>query len=180
MSRLSNIKLIIMSVAVTVLTVAAFGQKSAKDAELADIAGEWEFVSGKVKGMPQLDYLDGRMLIKVNGAEVTINRSLEDADGTFERTFKYNSDGSGEVNSWLTMDGSNRIERKTKSIWKKGKLSIRWTQKTNTGWHDTEEIYWLSPDLSTLTFEVVPGLARPGLPPRFISIQQKLIFRRKE
>lgn len=176
-----NFRLIVVWFAVTMMAaMTAVGQKTAKDAELADIAGEWELVSGKVKGMPEFDYIGGRMSIKVNGSEVKIIRSLEDADGTIERTLTYKSDGSGEVNSWLAMDGKTEIHRKTKSFWKKGKLSIRWSQKSNTGWHDTDEIYWLAPDLGTLTFEVVPVLTRPGLPPRFVSIPQKLVFRRKE
>jgi hypothetical protein len=167
-----------LSTMLIALAAISSAQGTKESPELKDLAGEWELVTGESETRFGPPYLSGSLVVKVRGEEVTISRSLEDRDGTVERELSYYGDGRGELNVWMRADGEYTIERKSKSKWKSGKLLIKWSQKSNMGWYNVEEIYSLNKEGNVLTFRVMPQIIRPGLT-RAADYAEKLVFRRK-
>ena len=146
--------------------------------ELKDLAGEWELDINESDFRSGPPYLSGSLTVRVAGEEVIIKRLLEDAQGTIEREFSFYGDGRGEVNILFAADGGSEFQRPSRSRWKKGKLAIKFSQKSNMGWYDVEEVYALSADANKLTYTIITRFVSPSLfRPR--GGTGKLVFRKK-
>ena len=97
-----------------------------------------------------------------------------------ERKLTYFADGRGELNFWVLSDGKTEIDRQSRSKWKKNKLQINWSQKSNGRSFEAEEIYRLSAegDKLTHTINYLPTRRLPFQSP-FGSVSE-LTFRRKK
>ena len=149
------------------------GQK--KEFTVSDLAGDWQLIIPRGERI----YRSGSLSVKVKGEEVEIVREFEDADGTTERKLTYFADGRGELNFWVLSDGKTEIDRHSESKWKKNKLVIIWSYKTNGSRFEVEEIYKLSPDQEKLTYAMNNIVPRVPFQSPFGSIQELIYLRKK-
>ncbi len=172
-------KLISLALTIGLFVLVGYGQDSRAT---PDLSGTWEYVAANSP------FEDRVLVITHTGDELNFVESYVFENVQYTHRSTLYTDGRGEVNRKQFPDGEPPSEVTSKTVWKKGKLSVTLKyayMMLSRGMRykvtvDEEQTWSLSKDGETLTVNIKSVRDTPAIAPIAIPTTGKSTYRRKQ